>query len=124
MLLNLNERSLAVMLFKINNKLFDFCEHEIENRYLNNCLLTRSFFTKIILNENCEKLCSYFSTRIKTIFIMCFIMSDNRLIISLSLRLIVGFNFFCDERDDFEFKKNSSLKLESKSSLKKVSTRM
>ena len=99
----------------MNNKLFDFCEHEAENRNLNDCLLIRSLFTKITLNKNCEKLCSCFSTRIKTIFIMCFIMNDGRSIINLSSRLIIVFNFFRDERDDFEFKKNLSLKLESKS---------
>ena len=42
-------------------------------------------------------------------------MSDDRSIISLSSRLIVAFDFFRDERDNFESEKNSSLKLESKS---------
>ena len=42
-------------------------------------------------------------------------MSDDRSIINLSLRLIFVFNFLYNERDDFEFKKNSSLKLKSKS---------
>ena len=46
---------------------------------------------------------------------MCFVISDNRLRINLSSRLIITFNFFRDERDDFEFKKNSSLEFESKS---------
>ena len=41
-------------------------------------------------------------------------MNDDRLIISLLSRLIIVFDFFYDERDDFEFKKNSSLELESK----------
>ena len=41
-------------------------------------------------------------------------MNDDRLIISLSLRLIIVFNFFHDKRDDFEFKKSSSLEFESK----------
>ena len=114
MLLIFDERSLAAVLFKMNNKSFDFYEHEIEDHDLNNCLLIRSLFTKITLNENCEKLYSYSSTRIKTIFTMCFIINDDKLIINLSLCLIVVFNFFHDERDDFEFKKNSSLELESK----------
>ena len=42
-------------------------------------------------------------------------MSDDRLIINLSSRLIVAFDFFRDERDGFEFEKSSSLELESKS---------
>ena len=42
-------------------------------------------------------------------------MNDNRSIINLLSRLIVIFNFFYDERDDFEFEKNSSLKFELKS---------
>ena len=46
---------------------------------------------------------------------MCFIMNDDRLIISLSSRLIVAFNFFRDERDDFKSKESSLLELESKS---------
>ena len=46
---------------------------------------------------------------------MYFIMSDNRLIINLSSYLIVAFDFFRNERDDFEFKKNLLLELESKS---------
>ena len=50
---------------------------------------------------------------------MYFIMSDDRLIINLWSRLIVILNFFRNERDDFEFKKNSSLKLESKSFYKR-----
>ena len=110
-----NGRSLTAVLFKINNELFDFCEHEVENRDLNNYLLIRSLFTKITLNENYERLCPCSSTRIKTIFTMCFIMNDDRSIISLLSRLIVAFNLFYDERDDFESEKNSSLKLESKS---------
>ena len=46
---------------------------------------------------------------------MYFIMSDDRSIISLSSRLIVAFDLFRDEHNYFEFKENSSLKLESKS---------
>ena len=99
----------------MNNKLFDLCEHEAENRDLNDCLLTRSLFTKITLNENCERLCSCFSTRIKIIFIMCFIINDDRSIINLLLRLIITFNLFCDKHDNFESEKNSSLEFESKS---------
>ena len=110
-----NERSLVTVLFEMNNKSLDFCKHEEENRDLNNYLLIRSLFTKITLNENCEKLCSYSLTRIKIIFTMCFIMNDDRLIINLLSHLIVAFNFFRDERDDFEFEKNLSLKFESKS---------
>ena len=114
MLLTLDKRSLTTLLFKMNNKSLDFCEHGAENRDLNNCLLIRLLFTKIILNDDYKKLCSYSSTPIKIIFTMCFIMNDDRLIINLSSRLIVAFNFFCNERDDFESKKSSSLKLESK----------
>ena len=115
MLLIFYKRSLTAVLFEINNKSFDFCEYEVKNRNLNNCLLIRSLFTKITLNKNYKKLCSCSSTRIKIIFTMCFIMSDNRLIISLSLRLIIIFNFFHDERNNFKFKKNLSLKFKSKS---------
>ena len=115
MLLIFNEQSLTVMLFKMNNESLDFCEHETENCDLNNCLLIRLLFTKITLNENCERLCSYSLTRIKTIFTMCFIMNDDRLIINLSSRLIVAFNLFHDKRDNFEFEKNSSLEFKSKS---------
>ena len=93
------------MLFEINNELFNLCEHETENRDLNDCLLIRSFFTKITLNKNCERLCSCSLTRIKTIFIIYFIMNDDRSIINLLLCLIVIFNFFRDESDDFEFEK-------------------
>ena len=39
MLLIFNERSLTIVLFKINNKSFDFYEHEVEDRDLNDCLL-------------------------------------------------------------------------------------
>ena len=39
MLLTLDERSLTIVLFKMNNEWFDFCEHKAENRDLNNCLL-------------------------------------------------------------------------------------
>ena len=39
MSLILDERSLTVVLFKINNKSFDLCEHEAENCDLNNYLL-------------------------------------------------------------------------------------
>ena len=111
----LDERLLTVVLFKMNNKSLNFCENELENHDLNDCLLIRSLFTKITLNENCEKLCSCSSIHIKIIFIICFIMSDNKSIINLSSRLIVAFNIFRDERDDFEFKKNLSLKFKSKS---------
>ena len=110
-----NERLLTIILFKMNNKSLDLCEHEAENRDLNNYILISSLFTKIMLNENCERLCSCSSTRIKIIFIMCLIMNDDRSIINLLSYLIVIFNFFRDERDDFEFKKNSSLKFKSKS---------
>ena len=111
----LDERSLTIVLFKINNKSFDFSEHEAENRDLNDYLLIRSLFTKIILNDDYEKFSSYFSTRIKIMFMMYFIMSDVRLIIYLLLCLIVAFNFFRDERNDFEFKKSLLLKFKSKS---------
>ena len=99
----------------MNNKSFDLYEYEAKNRDLNDCLLTRLFFTKITLNENYEKLCSCSSTRIKIIFTMCFIMSDNRLILDLLSRLIIVFDLFYNKHDDFEFKKNSSLKFKSKS---------
>ena len=115
MLLIFYKRSLTTVLFKMINESFSFCKDETKNRNLNNYLLIRSLFTKVTLNENCERLCSCFSTRIKNFFIIYFIMSDDRLIISLSLRLIIVFNFFRDERDDFEFKKSSLLKFESKS---------
>ena len=111
----LDERSLTTVLFEINDKSLDFCEHKAENRDSNNCLLIRSLSTKITLNENCKKLCSCSSTRIKIIFIMYFIMNDDRSIINLLSCLIVAFNLFYDERDDFESKKNLSLKFESKS---------
>ena len=104
MLLTLDERSLTIVLFKINNESLNFCEHEAENRDLNDYLLIRLLFTKTILNENCEKLRSCSSTRIKIIFTMYFIMSDDRSIINLSSRLIIAFDLFCDEPDDFEFK--------------------
>ena len=39
MLLYFDKRSLTVVLFEINNKSFDLCEYEIENRDLNDCLL-------------------------------------------------------------------------------------
>ena len=39
MSLILNERSLTVVLFKMNNKSLDFCEYETENRDLNDYLL-------------------------------------------------------------------------------------
>ena len=42
-------------------------------------------------------------------------MNDDRIIINLLLRLIVAFDLFRDERDDFEFEKISLLKLESES---------
>ena len=113
MALILDKRSLAAVLFKINNESLDLCEHEIKNCDLNNCFC--SFFTKMTLNEDCERLCSCSSARIKIIFTMCFIMSDNRSIINLSSRLIVVFDFFYDERDNFKFKKKLSLKLKSKS---------
>ena len=100
-----NERSLTVVLYEMNNKSFDFYEHEAENRDLNDYLLIQSLFTKIMLTKNYKRLCSRSLTRIKIIFIIYFIMNDNRLIISLSLRLIVAFNFFRDKCDDFEFKK-------------------
>ena len=115
MLLILDERSLTAVLFEMNNKLFDFCEHKAENRDLNNYLLIWSLFTKITLNENYKKLYSCSLTRIKIIFIIYFIINDDRSIINLSSRLIVVFNLFRDERDDFEFKKSSSLKFKSKS---------
>ena len=86
-----DERSLTVILFEMNNESFDFCEHEAENYNLNDYLLIRSFFTKIMLNENCKKLCLYSSTSIKTIFTICFIMNDDRSIINLLSRLIVAF---------------------------------
>ena len=78
MLLILDERSLIVVLFKMNNKSFDRCKHETKNRDLNNCLLIQSLFMKITLNENYEKFCSCSSTRIKTIFIMYFIINDDK----------------------------------------------
>ena len=115
MLLILDERSLTIMLFKINKESFNFREHGAESRDLNNCLLIRSFSTKVMLNENYERICSCSSTRIEIRFTMYFIMSDDRLIINLWLRLIVTFDLFRDERDNFEFEKNSSLKFESKS---------
>ena len=115
MLLTFDERLLTVMLFKMNNELFDFYEHEAENRDLNDYLLIRLLFMKITLNQNCERLCSCSSTRIKIIFTICLIMSDDRSIINLLSRLIVVFNFFRDERDDFESEKSSSLEFESKS---------
>ena len=110
-----NERLLKVVLFKMNNESLDFCEYKTKNRDLNNYLLIQSLFTKIILNENCEKWYLYSLTRIKIIFILCFIMSDDRSILNLLLRLIFGFNLFHEERNDFKFKENSSLKLELKS---------
>ena len=115
MLLTFNERSLSIMLFEMNNESLDLCKYEAENCDLNNYLLIRSFFTKITLNENYKKLCSYSLIRIKIIFTICLIMSADQLIINLSSRLIVIFDLFRDERSDFEFKKNSLLKLESKS---------
>ena len=115
MSLTLNERSLTAVLFKINNKSLDLCEHEAKNRDLNNCLLIQSLFTKITLNKNCERLFSCSSTRIKIIFTVYFIISDDRSIINLSSCLIVAFNFFRDEYNNFESEKSSSLKLESKS---------
>ena len=111
----LDERLLTVVLFKINNKLFDLCEHETKNHDLNDYLLIRSLFTKITSNDDYERLCSYSLTRIKTIFIIYFIMSDDRSIIDLSSRLIIAFNLFRNKYDGFEFKKNSSLEFESKS---------
>ena len=39
MSLILDERSLTVVLFEMNNKSIDFYEHEIENRDLNDHLL-------------------------------------------------------------------------------------
>ena len=114
-LLIFDERSLTIVLFKMNNELFNLCEHETEDCDLNDCLLTRSLFIKITLNEIYKRLCSCFSTRIKIIFTRWFIMNNYRLIISLSLRLIVAFDFFRDEHNDFKSKKNSSLKLKSKS---------
>ena len=118
-----NERSLTAVLFEMNNKSFDFCEYKAKNHDLNNCLLIRSLFTKITLNENCKRLCSYFLTCIKTIFIMCFIMSDDRSIISLSLHLIVAFHFFYNERDNFEFEKKFIIKIWIEIILKKKSAR-
>ena len=115
MSLTFDERLLTTVLFKMNNESFNFCKHEAENRDLNNYLLIQSLFTKITLDENCEKLYSYFSIRIKIILTMCFIMNDDRLIINLSSRLIVAFDLFRDERSDFKFEKNSSLKLKLKS---------
>ena len=41
-----NERSLTAVLFKMNNKSFNHCEHEVENRELNDCLLIRSLLQK------------------------------------------------------------------------------
>ena len=114
-LLILNEQSLTIVLCKINNESFDFCKHETENYDLNDYLLIQSLFTKIMLNENYKRLCSCSLTYIKIIFIMYLIINDNRFIISLSLYLIVVFNFFYNERDDFESEKNSSLKFKSKS---------
>ena len=115
MLLILDERSLIVMLFKTNNASFYLCEHEAKKRGLNDCLLIRSLFIKVTLNDDYERVCSCFLTRIKTIFIICFIMNDDRLIISLSSRLIVIFNFFLDKPDSFESENNSLLIFESKS---------
>ena len=40
-------------------------------------------------------------------FTLCFIMNDDKLIIILLSRLIVAFDLFRDERNDFESKKNS-----------------
>ena len=42
-------------------------------------------------------------------------MNDDRSIINQLSRLIVAFDLFRDKHDDFEFKKNSSLELESRS---------
>ena len=119
----LDERSLTTVLFKMNNESFNLCEHEAENRDLNDYLLIRSLFTKITLNENCERLYSCFLIYIKTIFTMCFIMNDDKSIINLLLCLIVAFNLFRDERDDFKSEKNSSSELESKLFEKKRSAR-
>ena len=110
-----NERSLTVVLFEMNNELFDLYEHEVENRDLKDYLLIQLLFTNITLNNDYKRLCSCFSTRIKIIFTIYFIMSDDRSIINLLLYLIVAFDLFYDECDDFEFKKNSLLKLKSKS---------
>ena len=115
MSLTFNEQSLTTVLFEMNNKSFDLCEHEAKNRDLNDYLLTRSLFAKITLNKNCERSSSCSSICIKIIFTMCLIMNKNRLIINLLLRLIVVFNFFYDKCNDFESEKNSSLKFESKS---------
>ena len=115
MLLILDERLLTAVLFEMNNKSLDFYEHATKNRDLNNYLLILSFFTKIMLNENCEGLYSCSSTRIKIIFIMCFIINDDKLIINLLPRLIILFNYFYNTCDDFEFEKNSSLEFKLKS---------
>ena len=114
MLLTFNERSLTVVLFEMNNESLDFCEYETENRDLNHSLLIRSLFTKITLDENYKRLCSCFSICIKTIFIICFIISDDRSIINLSLRLMIVFNLFRNECNNFKFEKSSSLEFESK----------
>ena len=121
MLLILNERLSTTVLFKMNNESLDLYEYEAENRDLNDYLLIRSLFTKITLNENCERLCSCSSTRIKIIFTIGFIISDDRLIINLLSRLIVIFNLFRDERDDFEFKKKFFIKTSIEIILKKKS---
>ena len=110
-----NEWSLTVVLFELNNKSFNLCEHEAKNCDLDKYLLIRSFFTKIILNENCERLYLCSSTCIKIIFIIYFIINDDRLIINLLSHLIVIFDLFRNERDDFESEKNLLLKFESKS---------
>ena len=93
----------------MNNESLELCEYKTKKHDLNNYLLTRSLFTKTTLNDDYEKLYSCFLTRIKIIITTCFIMSDNRSIINLLSYLIIAFNFFCEKRDDFEFKKNSSL---------------
>ena len=115
MSLTFNKQLLKTVLFKMNIKSFDLYKHEAKDRDLNDYLLIRSLFTKITLNENCKRLCSCSLTRIKIRFIIYFIINENRSIISLSSRLIVAFDFFRDKRNDFEFKKNSSLELKSKS---------
>ena len=97
MLLIFNKRSLTAVLFKMNNKSFNFCKYKTEKRDLNNYLLIRSSFTKIKLNNNYKKLCSCFSIRIKITFTMYFIISNDRSIINLLSRLIIAFYFFCDE---------------------------
>ena len=96
----------------MNNELFNLYKYKTKNCDLNDYLLIRSLFMKLTLDENYKRLCSCSLTCIKIIFIIFFIMNDDRLIINL---LIVIFNFFRDEHDDFEFKQSSSLKLQSKS---------